>query len=73
VVHTASKLKAPEDEDFTMYDAVPESNASASKGAEPLDPEMDKFLPMLEEYLRGASVRSLADPNLRLISLLISE
>lgn len=34
--------------DFRMYDAVPEDQGSTLP---PMDPEMDKFLPMLQDYL----------------------
>ncbi|KAF8579008.1 hypothetical protein K439DRAFT_427581 [Ramaria rubella] len=47
VVQTASQSKPVlSEEDFAMFDAVPEPTI------EPIDPEMDKFLPMLQEYLR---------------------
>ena len=41
---------------FKMYDAIPSSSSLASTtvpAPEEVDPEMDKFLPMLQEYLRG--------------------
>ena len=41
-------------EDVTMYDAIPES--TANKTSEPVDPEMAKFLPMLQEYLRSITM-----------------
>ncbi|KAI6042622.1 hypothetical protein EDC04DRAFT_2657488 [Pisolithus marmoratus] len=41
--------------DFKMYDAVPAGQETAMQ---PLDPEMDKFLPMLQDYLRLSEVGS---------------
>ncbi|KAH8085948.1 hypothetical protein BXZ70DRAFT_1067833 [Cristinia sonorae] len=40
---------------FTMYDAVP---SSSSLAAPEVDPEMDKFLPMLQEYLKVNDISS---------------
>ncbi|KAJ3491135.1 hypothetical protein NLI96_g915 [Meripilus lineatus] len=40
---------------FKMYDAIPSASSLASAATavpEEVDPEMEKFLPMLEEYLR---------------------
>ena len=36
-----------------MYDAIPEPNFLANKTTDPVDPEIAKFLPMLQEYLRS--------------------
>ena len=41
-----------------MYDAIPSSSSLASAATavpEETDPEIDNFLPMLQEYLRGLS------------------
>ena len=42
---------------FTMYDAVP---STSSRGTAPppaeTDPEVEKFLPMLKEYLKSAYI-----------------
>ncbi|KAI0299584.1 hypothetical protein BC826DRAFT_995379 [Russula brevipes] len=43
--------------DFKLYDAVLTSNPSS-----PVDPEMDKFLPLLEEYL---TIRDIKPPGVR--------
>ena len=41
-------------DDIKMYDAVLERNKSPRESG-PVDPEMDKFLPLLMDYLKGAS------------------
>ena len=38
---------------FTVYDAVPSSASSLAGAAKPTDPEIEKFLPMLEDYLKS--------------------
>jgi len=43
-------------DDIKMYDAVLERDKSARESAK--DPEMDKFLPLLKDYLKRASHRS---------------
>ncbi|KAF8516578.1 hypothetical protein BU17DRAFT_92694 [Hysterangium stoloniferum] len=49
IVHTASELQDDTgDDDFAVYDAVLEG----APRDEPMDDEMAKFLPMLQEYLR---------------------
>lgn len=35
-----------------MYDAVLEKSRSRNDDDEPIDPEMEKFIPMLKEYLQ---------------------
>ena len=37
---------------FTMYDAIPAAMRNA-QGKAPMDNEIDKFLPMLEDYLKS--------------------
>ncbi|TCD62096.1 hypothetical protein EIP91_007471 [Steccherinum ochraceum] len=43
---------------FTMYDAVPSTSSLASAPADETDHEVDKFLPMLKEYLRVNDISS---------------
>lgn len=53
VVQTSSQSNSVDGQDFTMYDAIPESNLLSNQATDPVDPEMAKFLPMLQEYLRS--------------------
>ncbi|KAF8477888.1 hypothetical protein JB92DRAFT_3149680 [Gautieria morchelliformis] len=64
VTSAASHPKSLDDADFTMYDAIPESNSSVNKTTEAFDPEMAKFLPMLQEYLRmNNELSNIAPPS----------
>ena len=43
--------------DIKMYDAVPD-DGSDQKPASPMDSEIDKFIPLLDEYLKSALLLS---------------
>jgi len=49
--HTSELQKEPPaaTNDYTLYEAILEASSHAD---EPIDPEMEKFLPLLKEYLR---------------------
>ena len=50
-----------------MYEAIPSSKSLANMGGAPDDPEIAKFLPMLNDYLRGESGRKVSNSSLLLI------
>ncbi|KAJ3523173.1 hypothetical protein NM688_g8770 [Phlebia brevispora] len=56
-IHSAKDLQKPS---FTMYDAVPSSTPLASAPPMAVDPEIEKFLPMLQDYLKINSIDTAA-------------
>lgn len=52
-MNTAKQHKGQNEDEYTLYDAIPESKVSTKEPTSPVDHEMDKFLPMLQEYLRS--------------------
>lgn len=68
-MNTANQPKGQNEDEYTLYDAIPESKVSTKEPTSPVDHEMDKFLPMLQEYLRSMiiSLRSHIDNNKRVL------